>query len=50
VLREAVETTYPKTLLMIEKDSDLESLHRDPRWKTIVEIAKQRVTAAQETK
>jgi tetratricopeptide (TPR) repeat protein len=47
VLRQAIKTTYPKSLLMIEKDSDLAPLHDDSRWTEIVQLAKQRVAAAE---
>lgn len=47
VLQEAAEKTYPKTLLMIEKDSDLDTLHGDPRWKGILATCRRRVANAQ---
>lgn len=47
VLRQAAETAFPAALSLIEKDTDLDSLHGDLRWKAIVEIARQRVAASQ---
>jgi eukaryotic-like serine/threonine-protein kinase len=43
LLREAIDHGLPpKTALAIDKDPDLESLHRDPRFQTIVAYAKER--------
>lgn len=45
-LQEAVEIVYVRTLLGMEKDSDLTSLHNDPRWEPIVAVANERIAAA----
>jgi eukaryotic-like serine/threonine-protein kinase len=45
LLHEAIPAIYVRTLLGIEKDSDLDSLHGDPRWKAVIAIAKQRTGA-----
>ena len=50
VLQKGVETVYPKSIMQIENDSDLASLHGDPRWNAVTEIAKQRVAAAQKVR
>jgi serine/threonine-protein kinase len=47
LLHEAVGAVYLRTLMGMEKDSDLDSLHGDPRWDAILEIAKRRLSAAQ---
>ncbi len=46
-LGEAVEGMPPRGLAWIEKDSDLDSLHADPRWSAIVQAARRRVSEAQ---
>lgn len=46
-LDQAVGIVPVRTLLGLEKDSDLESLHSDPRWNGTLAIAKQRIAAAQ---
>lgn len=48
-LRESVEVVYVRTLLSIEKDSDLTSLQTDPRWVAVIAVAKKRIAAAQES-
>lgn len=46
-LHEAVGIVPVRTLLALEQDSDLNSLHGDPRWNAILVIAKQRIASAQ---
>jgi serine/threonine protein kinase/Tfp pilus assembly protein PilF len=46
-LQDAVKAVYIRTLMAMVKDSDLSSLHSDPRWPTIMAVAKQRVAASQ---
>jgi eukaryotic-like serine/threonine-protein kinase len=48
-LRQSIPFVYIRTLMGIEKETDLNSLHNDPRWRSIVTTAKQRVTAAQKS-
>jgi non-specific serine/threonine protein kinase/serine/threonine-protein kinase len=50
VLRQATEHGMPvKTALNMEQDSDLKSLHNDPRFQDLVAAARHRATAAQQS-
>lgn len=41
-LNQAIPVVYVRTLLGIERDSDLDSLHGDPRWNTVIAAARHR--------
>jgi len=41
-LNQAIPIVYVRTLLGIEKDTDLDSLHSDPRWNTVIAAARHR--------
>jgi Tfp pilus assembly protein PilF len=51
LLREAIDHGLaPNIALYMEKDSDLESLHNDPRFAALIAHAKERAAAAQKPK
>lgn len=41
-LNQAIPIVYVRTLLGIEKDTDLDSLHSDPRWNAVIAAARRR--------
>jgi tetratricopeptide (TPR) repeat protein len=45
-LREAIAIVPERIVQVFEKDPDLASLHRDPRWKAVIAIARQRSARA----
>jgi serine/threonine protein kinase len=45
-LRQAIPAVYVRTLLGMERDSDLDSLHSDRRWLSITKSARQQIAAA----
>ena len=48
-LQQAVPIVYVRTLLGLGNDSDLSSLHDDPRWDAVVKVALRRIADSRKT-